>query len=109
MIEPEPDMNAAIARTAELLTGQTPLFEATFRHEQVLVRVDIMTPAEAGKWHVAEVKSSTGPKDYQLSDLATQVWVMEGSSVKIASASIRHIDSSFVYQGNGDYSGLLKD
>jgi hypothetical protein len=109
MIEPEPDMNAAITRTADLLSGESPLFEATFRHEQVLVRVDIMTPAGSGDWHVAEVKSSTGPKDYHLSDLATQVWVMEGCGVKIASASIRHIDSSFVYEGDGNYSGLLKD
>jgi hypothetical protein len=111
MIEPDPDMNAAIDCTTELIAAGTtsPLFEATFRYEQVLVRVDIMTPAENGAWHVAEVKSSTSAKDYQISDLATQCWVMEGTGVKIASASIRHIDSSFVYEGDGDYRGLLKD
>jgi hypothetical protein len=111
MIEPEPDMNAAIERTAKLLAAwpSRPLFEATFRHEQVLARVDIMTPAEDGAWHVAEVKSSASAKDYQVSDLATQCWVLQSAGVKIASASIRHIDSSFVYQGDEDYRGLLKD
>src|SRR5690348_11597235 len=75
MIEPEPDMNAALARTADLIVAQPaqPLFEATFRHGKVLVRVDIMTPAGDGAWHVAEVKSSSGPKDYQICDVATQV------------------------------------
>lgn len=111
MIEAVPDINSAVERTSELLelSPARPLFEATFRHEQVLVRVDIMRPAENGAWHVAEVKSSSRPKDYQLNDLATQVWVMQGFGVQIASASIRHIDSSFVYPGGGDYAGLLKD
>lgn len=111
MIEADPDINSAVVRTSELiqLRPARPLFEATFRYEQVLVRVDIMRPADNGAWHVAEVKSSSGPKDYQLGDLATQIWVMQGCRVNIASASIRHIDSSFVYQGNGDYTALLKD
>ncbi|WP_300974482.1 DUF2779 domain-containing protein [Sphingomonas sp. LHG3406-1] len=111
MIEAEPDLSAAITLTQELLSSgiRRPLFEATFLHEQVLVRVDIMYPAEGGGWHVAEVKSSASAKEYQLSDLATQVWVMQGCGVEVASASIRHIDSSFVYQGDENYAGLLKD
>jgi hypothetical protein len=111
MVLAEPDLEAAVARTTELLAAGTraPLFEATFRYEHVLVRVDIMTPAGANSWHVAEVKSSTKAKEYHLTDLATQVWVMQGSGVEIASASIRHIDSAFVYGGNGEYRGLLRD
>ena len=111
MIEADPDMNAALEQTRTMLAcvPPRPLFEATFRHEGVLVRVDVMTPAENGAWHVAEVKSSASAKGYHLSDLATQVWVLKGSGVNVASASVRHIDSAFVYRGDGDYRGLLKD
>ena len=111
MIDAEPSMNAAIQKTAELLQldPPRPLFEATFRRENVLVRVDLMIPSGDGRWHVAEVKSSTSAKAYQLSDLATQMWVLEGCGVPVASASIRHIDNGFVYTLEGDYLGLFKD
>lgn len=111
MIEAEPDIRAALERTAELLTLEPPhpLFEATFERYGVIVRVDLMIPAEDGGWHIAEVKSTTGAKQYQLSDLATQIWVIEGSGIKVASANIRHIDREFIYMGEGDYRGLLKD
>lgn len=111
MIEAEPNLEAAIQRTAELLQLEPPrpLFEATFRHEGVLVRVDLMLPTGDGQWHVAEVKSSTSAKPYQLSDLATQLWVMAGCGVKVASASIRHINNGFVYTVEGDYRDLFTD
>jgi len=62
MVEAEPDLMAAIARTRELLEGRhdQAIFEATFSHDGVLVRVDIMEPDDQGSWGVAEVKSSTG-------------------------------------------------
>lgn len=111
MVEIDPDIPAALRQTAELLASdqRRPIFEATFVHENVLVRVDILEPAQGGGWHVAEVKSTTSGKAYQLSDLATQVWVMKGAGVEIASASIRHIDRQFIYRGDGDYRGLLMD
>lgn len=111
MIEADPDIRAAIDKTNELITldPPRPLFEATFVHQDVLVRVDLMLPAEGGGWHVAEVKSSTKAKDYQTSDLATQIWVLEGNGIDVRSASIRHIDNQFVYQGDATYEGLLID
>lgn len=111
LIEAVPTLQAAIEKTVELLflDPPRPLFEATFRHQGVLVRVDLMIPSGDGRWHVAEVKSSTSAKAYQLNDLAIQLWVMEGCGVPIASASIRHIDNGFVYALEGDYRGLLKD
>ena len=83
MIEADPDYEAALERTAELMIagGDAPLFEATFAHDGVLVRVDIMQPDGIGGWHVAEVKSSTSRKDYHLADLATQLWVMREDGV----------------------------
>ena len=111
MIEAEPDMQAAIDRTADLIAtaGDQPLFEATFAHDGVLVRVDIMEPDGQGGWHVAEVKSSTSRKEYHLADLATQLWVMREAGVPVTSAAIRHLNNQFVLAREGDYRGLFAD
>lgn len=111
MIEAEPDMGAALARTAELIAAphSVPLFEATFAHDGVLVRVDIMEPDGDGGWHVAEVKSSTSRKDYHLADLATQLWVMREAGIRVSSAAIRHLNNQFVLAEEGNYKGAFAD
>jgi hypothetical protein len=111
MIESEPDLAAALETTARLIAEDHPgpLFEATFMHRGVLVRVDVMERLPDGGWHVAEVKSSTAPKDYHVGDLATQVWVLQGCSIDVRSAAIRHVDNRFVLQVPGELDGLLHD
>lgn len=110
MIDDE-DLGAATERTGDLIrTGQRmPLLEATFAHAGVLVRVDVLEPVGEAAWAIAEVKSTTGVKDYHLADVATQVWVLQESGLQVAEASIRHIDNQFVLRDAGDYRGLLKD
>lgn len=110
MVEAEPDLAAAVTRTRELIDAgwSEPIFEATFEHDGVLVRVDVLSPTPNG-WAIAEVKSSAGVKDYHLGDLATQVWVVIGAGVPVSSACIRHIDSGFRLQREGDYAGLFRD
>ncbi len=110
MISAEAGLGKAVEETAALLSGgwDKPIFEATFAHEGVLVRVDILLPSGAG-WHVAEVKNTTGVKDYHLGDLATQVWVMRGAGVPIATTAIRHLDRTFTLTREGDYTGLFTD
>lgn len=110
MVEADPDLAAAVARTRELIDAgwSEPIFEATFEHDGVLVRVDVLSPRPDG-WAIAEVKSSASVKDYHLGDLATQVWVMRNAGVPVSSACIRHIDSSFRLQREGDYAGLFHD
>ena len=54
-----------------------------------------------------EVKSSTSVKDYQYDDIAIQAFVAKSEGARLKSIAIAHIDSSWVYQGNAEYSGLL--
>lgn len=110
MVEAEPDLAAAVERTRELIEAgwSEPIFEATFEHDGVLVRVDVLSPTTDG-WAIAEVKSSAGVKDYHLGDLATQVWVVTSAGTPVSSACIRHIDSGFRLQREGDYAGLFRD
>lgn len=113
MVQAEPDLQAALARTAELVAiADRPIFEATFEHEGVLVRIDILVPEHSAAglvWHIYEVKSSGSAKSYHIGDLATQYWVIANCGVTIASASIRHIDTSFVLETRGDYNGIFSD
>ena len=110
MVTMDDGVSGALEQTRELIdSGNRPIFEGTFQHKGVLVRVDIMRPDGKGGWHVAEVKSTASRKDYQLADLATQVWVLRGAGITISSASIRHIDTSFVYARADAYFGMFKD
>ena len=111
MIEAQPDLQAALKQTSELLAAghRAPIYEATFSHDGLLIQADVLEPAGKNSWRMAEVKSSTGVKDYHRGDLATQVWVLEHCGIELEAAAIRHIDNSFVLRTVGDYRGLLKD
>jgi hypothetical protein len=101
-------MGLMIQRTRELLEGGAdyPIFEATFRYESVLVRVDVLIPDSEG-WRVVEVKASTSVKDYHVLDCAIQDWVLRNSGVFVTSISLAHINNRFVYPGDDEYDGLL--
>jgi len=111
MIEAQPDLETALKQTTSLLRDghRLPIYEATFVHDGVLIQADILEPCGRNAWRMAEVKSSTGVKDYHLGDLATQIWVMENCGIELEEAAIRHINTAFVLTAPGDYRGLLKD
>jgi hypothetical protein len=102
----------AFERSGELLQATQPIFEAGFSAGGALAFADVMLPAEQdGRqvWHMVEVKSSTSVKDYHRDDVAVQAFVARSAGVALKSISLAHIDSSWTYPGNGDYSGLLKE
>jgi hypothetical protein len=104
--------DAAYVETSNWLTGTAaPLFEAAIRIEGAMALADVMLP-ESGenglRWHMIEVKSTTGVKDYHRDDLAVQTYIATKAGIDLASASLAHVDNSFVYPGGGDYRGLLK-
>jgi len=106
------DFKTMLAETKALIDGGAdfPIFEATFRHEGVLVRVDVLIPegqGEGNRWRAIEVKASTSVKDYHALDCAIQDWVMRNSGINVLSISLAHINNQFVYQGDENYAGLL--
>ena len=107
-IEFDRHVGRLITATRELIDGGAdfPIFEATFRYEGVLVRVDVLMP-EAGGWRIIEVKASTSLKDYHVLDCAIQDWVLRNAGIDVAGVSLAHINNRFVYPGSGDYDGLL--
>lgn len=103
------NLSQAIKDTAIIMAERKkqPVFEATFWQDGVLVRNDLLLP-EKGGYHLVEVKSATQVKDYYLTDVALQTYVTEQAGVSLNRISVAHIDNTFVYPGNEDYSGLLK-
>jgi len=97
-----------VAETQKLIEdgADFPIFEATFRYENVLVRVDVLIP-DGGGWRVIEVKASTSVKDYHVLDCAIQDWVLRNAGIDVKSISLAHINNQFVYGGDENYEGLL--
>jgi uncharacterized protein DUF2779 len=104
------DLNAARAATERELgiAGDKVLFEPAFTHGGVLIRADILS-RRAGDAELREVKSSTSVKDYHQPDVAVQVWTLRGAGVPLSRSFVTHIDNAFVYPGDGQYAGLLRD
>lgn len=102
------DVAQAIRETrAQIDDGSHALFEAALEADGVLVRTDLLQPDGGGRWRMIEVKSSTGVKDYHLSDAAVQAWVTRQAGIALSRFEIAHVDTGFVYPGGGDYHGLL--
>jgi hypothetical protein len=97
-----------VAETKKLLSSgaRFPIFEATFEHDDVVVRADVLTPAGEG-WRLIEVKASTSLKDYHILDCAIQEWVLRNAGMSLTSIRLAHVNNQFVYQGDGNYDGLL--
>lgn len=107
MIEAE-KLSDAIALTTDLLNRKPKptLFEATFSHRRVLVRVDILQPVRGG-YDIVEVKSSTEIQGYHLEDAAIQTWVCQQAGLPIKRTQLAHINKTFVYPGKQQYDGLF--
>lgn len=108
LIQDDDDLSAAIASTKAAMADHPghPIFEATFQHEGVLVRIDLLLPTETG-YRMVEVKASASVKSYHVDDCSVQAWVIKQSGVALTSIELAHIDTSFVYQGDGDYRGIF--
>lgn len=109
LIEHDDELGKALEQTANLLAepGPVTLFEATFQHDGILIRADVLIRNEAGQVRLIEVKASTSLKDYHLLDSAIQLWVLQQSGINIVRVDLAHINNEFVYPGNGDYKGLF--
>ena len=111
LIDPKVEgFEEAFTRTQTLLQANQPIFEAGFRTQGALAFADVMLPIKRGRkraWRMVEVKSSTSVKDYHRDDAAVQAFLAQACGVPLARIALAHIDSSWVYPGGGDYSGLL--
>ena len=94
----------ALEETREVLESESAsaLFEPAFRHQEVLVRVDILERLGEGGWGLIEVKSTTRLKDTFVLDAAVQLWVLRGAGLDVREAGVLTLNREYVYDG-GEY------
>jgi predicted RecB family nuclease len=98
----EEGIGDALARTAALMDDASvpAIFEATFQHSNLLVRVDILQRRPKNRWRLIEVKSSVGVKPHYLYDVAIQHYVLSACGVNISSACLMHLNRDYRYDGD---------
>jgi hypothetical protein len=104
----ERGLRAAVDATRALIAagGCEPIFEATFDHDGVSVRVDVLDRSEP-KPKLIEVKSSVRVKEHHLDDCAIQAWALMHNGLGIRQVAVATLNPDFVYSGDGRYDGLL--
>ena len=110
LIEYDRAMVGALARTQEVLAqaSTSPIFEATFERDGLLIRADVLLRGTGGP-RLIEVKSSSSLKPEHVEDCTIQYWVLEHTSTKPGAVFLAHINNQFVYERPGDYAGLLTE
>jgi hypothetical protein len=99
----------ALEQSAHLLQERRPIFEAGFAANGAMAFADVLLPSQQGPeaWRMIEVKSSASVKPHYHDDVAVQAFAAQGAGVVLESVALAHIDSSWIYPGDGDYAGLL--
>ena len=97
----EGGIEAALANTAALMDDSSvpAIFEATFQHSDLLVRVDILQRRPEGRWRLIEVKSSVSDKPHYLYDVAIQYYVLSSCGLDISSAGLMYLNRDYRFDG----------
>ena len=88
-----------LAQTKDLLAqGAETIYEATFSHEGVQVRADILRRGQGG-FDLYEVKSAAEVKPHFPDDVAIQYFVLTGCGIPVRRAFLVHIDTGYIRRG----------
>ena len=99
LIDEKPrEHSEAATRTAALIADRSvpAIFEAAFEHSGVRVRVDVLERLSRGTWGVREVRGSGEVKDQYYDDVASQIHVLKGAGLRLASVEIIHVNKDYV-------------
>ncbi len=83
----------------EIGRGTKAIYEATFSHDDVFVKADILV-REGGYWNLYEVKSATSVKEHYWDDVAIQFYVISRSGIPLHKAFLVHVNNSYVRSGD---------
>src|SRR5680860_156808 len=92
---------AALRTTAELIAaGAHCLYEAAFEFDGVLVRADVIVRLPDGRWDLVEVKSTGKAKPEHVTDVAIQLYVLEGAGLAVGAAGVLHLNTAYSCPGD---------
>jgi len=86
--------------------GQKTIYEATFSHQDVFVKVDILHKGRQG-WEIYEVKAGTKLAPVYVDDAALQYYVLTGAGIKVNKVCISYINNGYVRKGALDVQKLF--
>ena len=89
-----------------MASDATTIYEATFRHDNVLAMVDILHRGPEG-WELYEVKSSTAIKDVFLNDTAIQYYVVAGAGIALSRVYLVYMNNGYTRMGKLDLQALF--
>ena len=100
-VSSEGGLDQAVRATQELVENRDvpAIFEGTFEHGGVLVRVDILHRRRDKRWRLIEVKSTTDVRDHHVPDVAIQHRVVTRSGIDLEASCLAHANRDYVYQG----------
>jgi predicted RecB family nuclease len=96
------ELDKAITQTSMLVAESAvpAIFEATFSHADVLVRVDILQRLpQSNRWKLIEVKSTTSVKTHHSPEVAIQRFVLEGLGFQVVPC-LMHLNRDYLYDGH---------
>lgn len=94
------DKDGAINHTNDAIANGAPaIFEATFMHNNILVKCDILENNGDGTYDLIEVKSATGIKQQNITDVGVQLHVLEGAGINIRNAYLMNLNPEYDYRG----------
>lgn len=103
----EKDYDGQVRRTkAAMDAGHKIIYEATFSHSNVFVKVDILRKNRNG-WEIYEAKSSAKVKEEHINDTALQYFVVSGAGLKVSKASVVYVNNKYIRDGEIDVSKLF--
>jgi hypothetical protein len=86
--------------------GVQTIYEATFSANGVFAALDILHHHNGERWAI-EVKSSTGVKDYHITDASLQFYAMDQAGFRPDRFFLMHIDNTYVKNGPIDPSSFF--
>jgi hypothetical protein len=84
----------------------TAIFEAGFQYNDIDIFADVIE-RDGDAWTLIEVKSSTSLKEDYIDDATIQYLVITASGIAVNRVEIMYLNRDFIYQGDGNYSGLF--
>jgi len=91
---------------SKIKEGVKTIYEASFSHQDVFVKVDILQKGSRG-WEIYEVKGGTKLDPVYVDDAALQYHVLTGAGIKVNKVFITHINSEYVRKGALDVQKLF--
>jgi predicted RecB family nuclease len=97
----EGGLDQAIRATREVVANREvpAIFEGTFEHDGILVRVDVLQRRRDHRWRLIEFKSTTSLKEEHLEDVGIQSRVVSRSGLGLASVNLAHVSRDYVFDG----------